>query len=183
MDNNGLELDPMLAEKERKVLNSWTEDDKQVCDLYRTAGRECNFTFQNFIKKYLLFPKNFQKIAQSMENKTTQEVVWFYYTHKRKLELKKLLRDQARKRSVTSRKLSVNSSGGHIPRELANLASSPNFWMDSGTRLSARSFRAINYNEAVMEQQSGKPTILTSHSEEGMQIVSLVCALVCFLCA
>jgi hypothetical protein len=51
----------------------------------------------------LAYPKCFAKIASYLENKSIPEVVWYYYNHKRTLELKKKLREQQIKKKGMGR--------------------------------------------------------------------------------
>lgn len=83
-DENALVTDVALAERERKMLNQWTNEEKTI-----------------FIKKYLAFPKQFGKIAQYLDNKTVPDVVEFYFTHKHTFNLKSILQaHQVRLRSA-----------------------------------------------------------------------------------
>lgn len=47
-------VDPMAVERERKLINPWTEDEKQI-----------------FIKKFLHYGKFFSRISYYIENKST----------------------------------------------------------------------------------------------------------------
>ncbi|KAI3793417.1 hypothetical protein L1987_36036 [Smallanthus sonchifolius] len=62
VSDNGLVENPIDAEKERSVVNSWTEEDKQM-----------------FLDKYALFGKNFRKISSFFQHKTVADCVEFYY--------------------------------------------------------------------------------------------------------
>lgn len=80
-DRNRLVEDALAQERERKVQNIWTEEEKRT-----------------FIEKYLMYPKNFREIAASLPGKTTADCVSYYYTYKYTLNLKKLLRENQMKR-------------------------------------------------------------------------------------
>ncbi|KAI3799741.1 hypothetical protein L1987_35042 [Smallanthus sonchifolius] len=62
ISDNGLVENPIDVEKERSVVNSWTEEDKQM-----------------FLDKYALFGKNFRKISSFFQHKTVADCVEFYY--------------------------------------------------------------------------------------------------------
>ncbi|XP_076958751.1 uncharacterized protein LOC143634603 isoform X1 [Bidens hawaiensis] len=62
ISDNGLVENPVDAEKERAVFNSWTEEDKQM-----------------FLDQYALFGKNFKKIASFFQHKTVADCVEYYY--------------------------------------------------------------------------------------------------------
>lgn len=84
VDNNG-----QLAQIDPPQKRHWTEEEKKL-----------------FIEKYLLFPKNFGKIAQFLSNKTSGDCVAFYYAHKRDMNLKKLFRQQnLKKRKIVQKKM------------------------------------------------------------------------------
>ena len=80
-DHNRLVEDAMAQERERKAMHVWSEEEKKI-----------------FVEKYLMFPKNFRKIASFMPGKTTADCVSYYYTHKYTLNLKKRLREHQMKR-------------------------------------------------------------------------------------
>lgn len=46
---------------------------------------------RTFLEKYILYPKNFDKISQYLECKNTKQCVEFYYLTKNFFSLKKLL--------------------------------------------------------------------------------------------
>ena len=74
-NNNGLILDPLKEYSERKFVNTWTESEKEI-----------------FKEKFLLHPKNFGLIAQSLERKTVADCVQYYYLSKKTENYKQLLR-------------------------------------------------------------------------------------------
>ena len=92
IDNTNLVVDSMALERERKAaaVAMWAEEDKEI-----------------FIKRYLQYPKRFKKIAGFLENKTTEDVIAFYYSNKKKLNLKKLLRQHQLKKRGAGRKVST----------------------------------------------------------------------------
>ncbi|KAJ1920660.1 DNA-binding protein snt1 [Mycoemilia scoparia] len=61
-----------------------------------------------FVREYLLYPKQFEKIAMSLPHKSARDCVLFYYRNKKPLGLKFLLQKQARKarrgRKVSAKK-------------------------------------------------------------------------------
>ncbi|KAJ0654978.1 putative transcription factor MYB/SANT family [Helianthus annuus] len=62
ISDNGLVEDPIDVEKQRAVVNLWTEEDRQM-----------------LLDNYALFGKNFKKIASFFQHKTVAECVEFYY--------------------------------------------------------------------------------------------------------
>ena len=79
---NGLIDDPMSLYKDTKVINIWTEGEKEI-----------------FREKYLLHPKNFGLIASYLERKSVAECVHFYYLSKKTENYKQLLKKHAKKRT------------------------------------------------------------------------------------
>ncbi|RWR76948.1 SANT/Myb domain-containing protein [Cinnamomum micranthum f. kanehirae] len=59
---NGLVEDPCAVEKERKLINSWLPDEKEI-----------------FMEKLATFGKDFRKIASFLSHKTTADCIEFYY--------------------------------------------------------------------------------------------------------
>jgi hypothetical protein len=112
INKNGFVEDPLAAERERKQLNPWTDEERAI-----------------FVKKFVIYPKNFSKIATFLENKSTADVIGFYYTNKKTLDLKKALRDaqNASKKRSYSRK-SGYQGPPNASREVKELhASNSNF--------------------------------------------------------
>lgn len=60
--NNGLVEDPVAVEKERKMINPWTSEEKEL-----------------FWAKFAIFRKNFGKVASFLAHKTVADCVEFYY--------------------------------------------------------------------------------------------------------
>ena len=128
-----------------------------------------------FLEKYLQFPKRFRKIAEYLPNKTTGDVIAFYYLNKRALNLKKKLREHrtlscdfnfilfffvlwrlcnveliasavasSRRRSSAGRteyvlvpreQTAKQRVAAGLPRELANLGVSAEFWGAGGANV------------------------------------------------
>lgn len=160
IDMNGFVEDSMAMERERKASMVWTEEEKDI-----------------FVKKYLLFPKRFKKIASFLENKTTEDVVAFYYSSKKTLNLKKMLRQhQTKKRGRKPSAHTVamqqaqqaaaqqaaqqaaqlaqqQAQQQDMPREVANLGSSmsSNYWDTMSerprNRQQMRQQEPVNYKE------------------------------------
>merc|ERR1712008_18979 len=68
-------FDPLREYSERKFVNTWTDSEKEI-----------------FKEKFLLHPKNFGLIAQSLERKTVPDCVQYYYLSKKTENYKQLLR-------------------------------------------------------------------------------------------
>ncbi|KAK1934035.1 myb-like DNA-binding domain containing protein [Babesia divergens] len=69
------------------------EDELITCISNMWTRNECRI----FIEKYLMYPKNFAKIAQFIETKRCGDCVSFYYRFKYRLKLKERLKDLAEK--------------------------------------------------------------------------------------
>jgi len=78
---NGRVLDPRALHEERRLVSVWTEEEKEL-----------------FLEKYLEYPKNFRRIASFFDNRSTNEVIAYYYQNKRELKLKRRVRQLAAKR-------------------------------------------------------------------------------------
>jgi nuclear receptor co-repressor 1 len=74
-NNNGLILNPMHEYNERKFVNVWTDQEKEI-----------------FKEKFLQYPKNFGQIAQFLDRKTVSDCVQYYYLSKKTENYKQLLR-------------------------------------------------------------------------------------------
>merc|ERR1712088_776791 len=74
-NHNGLIFDPLREYSERKFVNTWTDSEREI-----------------FKEKFLLHPKNFGLIAQSLERKTVSDCVQYYYLSKKTENYKQLLR-------------------------------------------------------------------------------------------
>uniref|UniRef100_A0A804PS96 SANT domain-containing protein n=1 Tax=Zea mays TaxID=4577 RepID=A0A804PS96_MAIZE len=77
LTKNGLVVDPVLVEKERIMINPWTQDEKEI-----------------FMEMLAKFGKDFSKISSFITHKTTADCVEFYYKHHKSdsfREVKKLL--------------------------------------------------------------------------------------------
>jgi hypothetical protein len=69
-------MDPKREERDMKHINPWTDMEKCI-----------------FFDRFLLFPKDFKKIASFLRNKTTMDCVAFYYDAKKSLPFKAALRE------------------------------------------------------------------------------------------
>ncbi|XP_056017947.1 serine/arginine repetitive matrix protein 2-like isoform X6 [Ostrea edulis] len=76
-NNNGRVDDPMADYEERKFINVWTTQEKNI-----------------FKEKYLQHPKSFSYIAQFLERKSVADCVQYYYQTKKTENYKHLLRKQ-----------------------------------------------------------------------------------------
>ncbi|CAL4910538.1 unnamed protein product [Urochloa decumbens] len=77
ISKNGLVDDPILVEKERVMINPWTQEEKEI-----------------FMEMLAKFGKDFSKISSFLMHKTTADCVEFYYKHHKSdsfREVKKLL--------------------------------------------------------------------------------------------
>lgn len=62
MSNNNLIEDPLLSEKERAIINPWTQEEKKI--------------FMEMLSEY---GKDFSKISSFLSHKTTADCIEFYY--------------------------------------------------------------------------------------------------------
>ncbi|XP_026191971.1 uncharacterized protein LOC34621807 [Cyclospora cayetanensis] len=69
-------FEPVEQEAERKAVTVWAESEART-----------------FVEKFLMYPKNFEKIAACLDGKTTRDCVDFYYRFKFKFGLKRRLQE------------------------------------------------------------------------------------------
>ena len=74
---------PAAVEEMERLVNPWTDIEKCI-----------------FIDKFLQYPKNFYKISTFLRNKSTNDVVQFYYDTKKICPYKQLLIEQHQRRKV-----------------------------------------------------------------------------------
>ncbi|XP_062179718.1 uncharacterized protein LOC133884358 [Phragmites australis] len=106
LSKNGLVEDPVSVEKERIMINLWTQEEKEI--------------FMEMLGK---FGKDFSKISSFLVHKTTADCVEFYYKHHKSdsfREVKKLL-DLRQQHQPTSNYLGEKSGNKWNPE--ANAAS------------------------------------------------------------
>merc|ERR1711997_281111 len=96
-NNNGLILDPLREYSERKFVNTWTDSEKEI-----------------FKEKFLLHPKNFGLIAQSLERKTVSDCVQYYYLSKKTENYKQLLRKSKMGRGRGRRQPNSNNPSANV---------------------------------------------------------------------
>jgi len=107
--------------------------------------------FFPFSTRYLVYPKNFQKIASFLENKDTGACVTFYYSYKYMLNLKKLLREHQMKRRGIRK-------GSNVPRELQNLGiSGSDYWIAETSAVRSSRLRSV---DSVEGRRGRKPSIM-----------------------
>lgn len=98
--NNGLVEDPVAVEKERKMINPWTSEEKEL-----------------FWAKFAIFRKNFGKVASFLEHKTVADCVEFYYkNHKSEYPKKSKARHGLKKQECNSSARPYLSSLGNRRR-------------------------------------------------------------------
>uniref|UniRef100_A0A8R7JZ18 Nuclear receptor corepressor 1 n=1 Tax=Triticum urartu TaxID=4572 RepID=A0A8R7JZ18_TRIUA len=105
VSKNGLIEDPVSVEKERSVINPWTHEEKEV-----------------FMQMLASFGKNFSKISNFLQHKTTADCVEFYYKHHKSdsfREVKKLL--DLRQQQPTGNYLGTKSGKKWNPENAASL--------------------------------------------------------------
>jgi hypothetical protein len=72
VNNNQRVLDPARIEREYKSTHDWHPEEEAI-----------------FVKAYVKYPKDFEKIASFLPDKSVKDCIWFYYMSKFRLELKK----------------------------------------------------------------------------------------------
>ncbi|MCO5611244.1 hypothetical protein L7F22_065496 [Adiantum nelumboides] len=70
---NGLVIDPISAEQERKFFNPWSKEEKRL-----------------FLEKYSLFGKDFRRIAFYLEHKSVADCIEFYYRNQKNQEFERV---------------------------------------------------------------------------------------------
>lgn len=98
LTNNGLVEDPVAVEKERKMINPWTSEEKEL-----------------FWAKFAIFRKNFGKVASFLEHKTVADCVEFYYKNHKSEYPKK-----SKKRQCLEKKQECNISARPYLSTLGN---------------------------------------------------------------
>ena len=87
LNDNGIVRDVIQDERENRLRNPWSDVEKVI-----------------YLEKFLQFPKEFWKIARYLRNKTTNDVVSFYYHTKHTIDYKNFLKQhmgiRARQRAV-----------------------------------------------------------------------------------
>lgn len=78
---NGLVKDWKKRERAQMIVNPWSDLEKCI-----------------FVDKFLQYPKNFARISFALSNKTTGDVIAFYYRSKKVIDYKALLREQQLRR-------------------------------------------------------------------------------------
>lgn len=86
-NTNGLIPDPMVIYNDRKYVNMWTDQEKEI-----------------FKERFLLHPKNFGAIAQYLERKTVADCVQYYYLSKKTENYKQALRKSKIRRPRQTRR-------------------------------------------------------------------------------
>ncbi|KAJ1261407.1 hypothetical protein BS78_09G027200 [Paspalum vaginatum] len=105
VSKNGLVEDPVLVEKERIMINPWTQEEKGI-----------------FMEMLAKFGKDFSKISSFLTHKTTADCVEFYYKHHKSdsfREVKKLL--DLRQQQPTSNYLGTKSGKWNPEANAASL--------------------------------------------------------------
>lgn len=85
---------PMILSKSEQIdrcyydTNSYVRDPKKEFDQYRTRLAWTEEEKHTFVEKYRQHPKDFEKIAEALPQKTIKEVIEFYYLNRYKMNLK-----------------------------------------------------------------------------------------------
>ncbi|XP_062230672.1 uncharacterized protein LOC133928379 isoform X2 [Phragmites australis] len=140
VSKNGLVEDPVSVEKERIMINPWTQEEKEI-----------------FMEMLAKFGKDFSKISSFLTHKTTADCVEFYYKHHKSdsfREVKKLL-DLRQQQQPTSNYLGAKSGKKWNPE--ANAAS-----LDMLGVASAVAAHGLEYTNRV-EKICAKPLIWTAY--------------------
>ncbi|RLN27782.1 uncharacterized protein C2845_PM05G11180 [Panicum miliaceum] len=139
VSKNSLVDDPVLVEKERVMINPWTQEEKEI-----------------FMEMLAKFGKDFSKISSFLMHKTTADCVEFYYKHHKSdsfREVKKLL--DLRQQHPTGNFLGAKSGKKWNPE--ANAAS-----LDMLGVASAVAAHGLEYANRV-EKVSAKSLIRTAY--------------------
>ncbi|KAL6865374.1 hypothetical protein ACP4OV_016525 [Aristida adscensionis] len=145
VNKNGLVEDPVSVEKERLMINPWTQEEKEI-----------------FMEMLAKFGKDFSKISSFLVHKTTADCVEFYYKHHKSdsfREVKKLL-DLRQQQQPASNYLGAKSAKKWNPE--ANSAS-----LDMLGVASAVAAHSLEYANRV-EKISAKSLIQTYGSNDSV---------------
>lgn len=85
------------VDAEEKRSNVWTDMEKCI-----------------FVDKFIQYPKNFSKIASYLKNKTTKDVIGFYYDTKYKMNFKVLLKEVDNRKRGLKNSYTASSNAARI---------------------------------------------------------------------
>lgn len=110
INNNGYVEDIIAEYKEYQILNTWTDEEKEI-----------------FRENYLQHPKDFGLIARMTSRKNVANCVHYYYLSKKSENYKQLLKRQQKRRTRSFVRPAQAAPAQHnLPEAEANKASSPN---------------------------------------------------------
>jgi len=72
IDDNRLVQDSTKLEREYRLWTPWHPEEEIV-----------------FVKAFVKYPKDFERIASFLPDKTVKDCIWYYYTQKNRLDLKR----------------------------------------------------------------------------------------------
>lgn len=118
IDHNGAVEDARFVDVELKVSRPWHPDEEDV-----------------FVRAFLRFHKDFAKIASYLPGKEITEVIWFYYTRKFKLDLKRRYqREGINQLQLMTLGLSALTPSDPAAATLAHYMGSAVEWVNGNTR-------------------------------------------------
>ncbi|ORX89256.1 hypothetical protein K493DRAFT_358417 [Basidiobolus meristosporus CBS 931.73] len=103
-------IPPMILDPNKRELAKYDNRNNLVEDPYNyyhcdtSVDHWTNEEREIFIKKYLLYPKQFGKIASFLKHKNPQQCVLFYYREKKSIDFKGLISGRGKKRRQLVRK-------------------------------------------------------------------------------
>lgn len=118
IDHNGVVEDSRFKDVELKVSRPWHPDEEDV-----------------FVRAFLRFHKDFAKIASYLPTKDMAEVIWFYYTRKFKLDIKRRYqREGMNQLQLMTLGLSALTPSDPAAATLAHYMGSAVEWVNGNTR-------------------------------------------------
>lgn len=118
IDHNGVVEDSRFKDVELKVSRPWHPDEEDV-----------------FVRAFLRFHKDFTKIASYLPTKDMAEVIWFYYTRKFKLDIKRRYqREGMNQLQLMTLGLSALTPSDPAAATLAHYMGSAVEWVNGNTR-------------------------------------------------
>ncbi|ETN00525.1 hypothetical protein PPTG_17975 [Phytophthora nicotianae INRA-310] len=168
---DGLVTDWKLKEKAEMKVNPWNDLEKCI-----------------YMDKFLQFPKNFPRISSYLRNKTTGDVIAFYYRTKKVADYKALLREQQlRRRGAGSKNtwscwnLSACAAiclGVQFPEHIAKLLLHPsNFRSHQASDNILNSPGAQRLLRSSTTKAEGEGNVATSSAEKATDSAEGKCAL------
>ncbi|KAJ3447152.1 duplicated homeodomain-like superfamily protein [Anaeramoeba flamelloides] len=109
LNNNRFVPRPVVINQMKKHLNPWTKEEEE-----------------KFVEIFKIHPKIFHKISQHLPNKSTKDVIQFYYLNKTKLKLKQNMEPKMIKKRRNNKQLIHEGDSVRKPRTKPKKEKIPN---------------------------------------------------------